>query len=420
MTMLARTRSIPESLGPRGARSRVIGLTGGGDGSTLDVDFTTGALPSGWSFARTGNGTVRGPTGLLSTVGTDVPRFDYDQATNLCRGLYMEGKRTNYLCGSQTFAAAGGTNQWVDSADFLRYTANNTAPDGTATALEASCDVANATCINNLSRTPSANAGCGTFSIWLRRVSGNGSIQLTDNNGTNWTTVTLTSTWTRFQLPHRTTAQQCGVRIVTGGDAIQMWGAQLEDGSGASSYIPTTTVAVSRNQDTLSLLGLTGFTPGAFTVLFDYLPVNEQAAGVVGGSSFPGVVNIASGSTSGSRVILLPVWQSLANPRILMVVRNGSGTDIGGFAIVNRTILSSTRAAFSVSGSSTVNRICSVNGATGTGASDGTGPVGSVDRIYVNNYAAIGNQDDYPCFLLRRLKVWPRAMSQAELNVLTA
>ena len=416
--MIQRQRTFTGvTFGSRSQRGRVLPLSG--NDAVVDADFV-GGIPQGWTFARTGNGTVRGLTGLLSTVGTDVPRFDHDQTTGLCRGLYMEGKRTNYLCWSETFSAAPADNNWSDSGDFLRYTWDNTAPDGTATALQASCDVANATCINSLSRTPSANAGCGTFSVWLRRVSGTGSIQITDNNGTNWTTVAVTSSWTRFQLPHRTTAQQCGIRIVTGGDAIQMWGAQLEDGSGASSYIKTGSTAVSRNKDTLSFLGLTGVPPTAMTVLFDYTPVNEQSAGVNGGSGFPTIAGLFSGSNSGYRMLMVHTYAGLTNPRFLTRGYTGATAAIGSFTGATRTVLSNARCAVSFSGSATVTRLASINGATATGQTDGTGPVGSFDRIYVNNYNDQGNDDDYPCYLLRRIRVFPRAMSQAELNAMTA
>ena len=423
MTMLARTRSIPEALGPRGARSRVIGLTGGGDGSTLDVDFTTGSLPSGWSFVRSGNGLYVNASGGLSSAGTNVPRFAFDPTTLQPLGVLMEGQRINYLCHSQTFLTSTGTNQWADSADFLRYTSDNTAPDGTATALQASCDVANATCINSLSRTPNANAIGGTFSIWLRRVSGSGSIQLTDNNGTNWTTVAVTSTWTRFQLPHRTTAQQCGVRIVTGGDAIQMWGAQLEDGSGASSYIATTTGQATRTKDALSLTSLAamgGFTPTAGTLFVDMAFVSEQGAGYSSGSGYPSFAQFAQATVGGYRMRFIYNNAWLTTPRLLHIGHNASDAQIGtALTVGSRTALARVKAAFAWSGSGTVTRTISTNGATGISGADGTGPVGSADRLLFNQSGANGD-DDFPCYTLRRLKYFPRALTQAELNALTA
>ena len=418
--MIQRQRTFTGvTFGSRSQRGRVLPL---GNDAVVDADFV-GGIPQGWTFARTGNGTVCGPTGLLSTVGTDVPRFDHDQTTGLCRGLYMEGKRTNYLCWSETFIASPADNTWSDSGDFLRYTSDNTAPDGTATALQASCDVANATCINSLSRTPNANAIGGTFSIWLRRVSGSGSIQLTDNNGTNWTTVAVTSTWTRFQLPHRTTAQQCGVRIVTGGDAIQMWGAQLEDGSGASSYIATTTGQATRTKDALSLTSLAamgGFTPTAGTLFVDMAFVSEHAAGYSSGSGYPSFAQFAQATVGGYRMRFIYNNAWLTTPRLLHIGHDASNAQIGlSMTVGSRTALARVKAAFAWSGSGTVTRTISTNGATGISGADGTGPVGSADRLLFNQSGANGD-DDFPCYTLRRLKYFPRALTQAELNALTA
>ena len=44
------------------------------------------------------------------------------------------------------------------------------------------------------------------------------------------------------------------------GNSIFLWGAQLEEGSTATSYIPTTTSSVTRNADVISKTGLSGIT----------------------------------------------------------------------------------------------------------------------------------------------------------------
>jgi hypothetical protein len=106
--------------------------------------------------------------------------------------------------------------------------------------------------------------------VWLRRVTGTGDIQYTQNNGSNWTTQAITSTWTRYSFTH-TVDHRVGIRIVTSGDAIEMWGAQLETSSGASSYIPTGASQATRNADNCELLDLTtiSFNASAGTIYTD-------------------------------------------------------------------------------------------------------------------------------------------------------
>jgi len=63
-----------------------------------------------------------------------------------------------------------------------------------------------------------------------------------------------------------------------GTSSIYLWGAQLEAGSAASSYIPTTTAAVTRNADQLSYDTANWFIDTAGTVFVDYLIPQANAA----------------------------------------------------------------------------------------------------------------------------------------------
>lgn len=120
------------------------------------------------------------------------------------------------------------TEQFNDAAwntkTNISVTANGaTAPDGTATA-----EVITATAANGVvGQAFTSVASAYTFSIWLRRVTGTGAIQL--NGGGGYVAQTITSTWERYSVTQTLTAGSptLAIRLVTSGDVIEVWGAQL-------------------------------------------------------------------------------------------------------------------------------------------------------------------------------------------------
>jgi hypothetical protein len=78
-----------------------------------------------------------------------------------------------------------------------------------------------------------------TASIWLRRKTGSGTVQFTADGGT-FTTITLTTTWQRFSATYTAAAglKAVGVKIVTSGDEVYAWGAQLSDSASLDTYVP--------------------------------------------------------------------------------------------------------------------------------------------------------------------------------------
>ena len=177
-------------------------------------------------------------------------RFDYDPTLLTARGLLIEGSATNLLTYSQELA----TN-WTRT----NITQNSTtaiSPDGSASALQVTASAGNATVTRTAAVGSSAQR---TFSIWIRRVSGSGDIQYTTNNSA-WTTQAITSIWTRYVFAATTENQQVGIRIVTIGNSIEIWGAQLEAGTSATSYFPVGASTGTRSNDFAVISG-SNFTP---------------------------------------------------------------------------------------------------------------------------------------------------------------
>lgn len=113
----------------------------------------------------------------------------------------------------------------------------------------------NGTCL----RSFTASATTRTFSAWLKRVSGTGTVEITVNGGTNWTDVTSqinSSTWTRVTLSATgVTNPSVGFRLGTSGDVIAADGIAIV-ASAVAGY-PLLARSESRETETLSWSSVT-------------------------------------------------------------------------------------------------------------------------------------------------------------------
>jgi len=242
-----------------------------GDGSTLSLDFTqmstlADLTSRGLTFSRSTSGTFINASGLVATATAGNPRFDYDTSGNP-KGILIEGSATNLVYHSETFrlTAVAAEPYWADSASISR--GSDTAPDGTAGAAVNFVAIGTAgTVIQTAAVGSSANR---TFSFWAKR-SGGGTVEYTLDNGSTWTAVTITASWVRYTATATNANQRVGFRVATGA-GTSIWGAQLEAGSGSSSYIPSGASQGSRAADECQLLDLTtmGFNANAGTIYLD-------------------------------------------------------------------------------------------------------------------------------------------------------
>ena len=368
-----------------------------GDGSTLSLDFTTGVLDSRLTFTRSTTGTYINSSGYVTSAAINAPRFDYDPTTMTPRGLLIEGSASNLLTYSEAF-----TPDWTDT-NITRDGTLRTSPDGTADALRVTASAGNATIIRTSAIGTSAQR---TFSVWLRRVTGTGNIQYTQNNGTNWTTQAITSSWVRYTFTH-SVDHQAGIRIVTSGDEIEIWGAQLEAGSGASSYIPTGASTGNRAADfaVLSDLSAIGFnTAGGSMVMRGYQ--TKLSSG-----SYPA---LAAFLDSGD-VDVFGIRNDVAG-----AVMFGRFAGTSTSAEATRTITNNAAYAFGMSADPTITTgaiTVSMNGSSTT-----ANKIGSATAISTPTKFAI-TRPGYGAFIncgtIRSIKYWPTVKTAAELNSLT-
>ena len=197
----------------------------------------------------------------LMTAPINTPRFDCDPITGKRLGLLIEEARTNLLTYSQDFSNVVWSTGLAKTYDVA------VAPDGTLTA-----DTITLSGQNSIyQRATSIASTTYTASVWLRVASGTASLKLARTNGVTWVTataspvLTITTIWQKFTLTFTTGVGEVISDISIGGESqtpytavgglVYIWGAQLEAGAFATSYIPTTTATVTRAADAASMTG---------------------------------------------------------------------------------------------------------------------------------------------------------------------
>ena len=207
-----------------------------------------------------------------------------------------------------------GYTQEFDNAAWTKTTATITAntaagPDGYATADTVTAAAANAV----IGQAWVSVTAPYTFSIWMKRVSGSGTIEI--NGGASWSTASITSEWQRISVTQNVTAgvPSVGIRIGTSGDVIQVWGAQLSNSASVDPYVynpqaaPTSTAYYGPRFDynpvTLAANGL--LIEEQRTNLQTYSEQFNNAAGWGVGASTAVTTNVAvapNGTTTANKV----------------------------------------------------------------------------------------------------------------------
>lgn len=199
-----------------------------------------GAFVDAVKYFNTQNGNTVASNIVTEAVGAALTDTDASPI-----GVACAPAATNRCKQSQTLDNA----TWTKSS--ITVTADDTAaPTGQTTADLLTATSANGTCIQDLGSLGSA---AYTYSVYLKRKTGSGNVDITLDGGSTWSTVAVTGSWTRVELTQTLANPDCGIRIVANGDEVWAWGAQVETGSIATGYIVTTTGNITRNADALTI-----------------------------------------------------------------------------------------------------------------------------------------------------------------------
>jgi hypothetical protein len=390
-----------------------------GDGSTLSLDFTAmgGTLDSRFTFTRSSTtSTYINSSGLVATAGTNVPRFEYDPTTLTPRGLLIEGAATNLVTNSQnittsTWTVGGNTTLTANTTDVTDPAGGNTA---TKIALSASAYCSRAQQVTVLANT------AYTFSFWIRGTAGSTQRVFESGGGdlVSQTTLTYTNTgWTRVQIRFTSATittifvYVCSKSTSAGSsDVLYAWGAQLELGSDASSYIPTVGSTVQRTADTCIAAStgfsswFTGGTSGTFYA--------DWYGGVRGITST--VRTVLSTSDVTGRHLHLQQTAAAGNLKVADFGAANAVTTLNSITSGART-----KGAFSFSGN-TVN--LTLNGgtvATSSSIAFSTAPTWLVLGGVSTNGTTITDATVLLNGSIRAIKYWPSVLPTATLQSLT-
>jgi hypothetical protein len=267
------------------------GALSSGDQCSLDLPFAEtkslaariGPTPA---FTRASAASFIGSDGLIQTATTNTPRFDHDSVTLASKGLLIEESRTNTMLASAQFDSALWNAAGLRT---LTVTANDTVSPSGAMDADRLTVGATTTSYRVIQNTANVISGTAyTFSCFFKAnqvtraqitagntttlpitanfdLTGNGSVVSNtfgtasiQNYGDGWYRCIITGTAGANSNTSLSILPVSGTLTTYPGnslDSFWAWGAQLEAGAFATSYIPTTTTSAVRSADVCSITG---------------------------------------------------------------------------------------------------------------------------------------------------------------------
>lgn len=359
------------------------------------------------------------PTTTAAVYG---PRFDYDPVTLAARGLLVEEQRTNLLTYSEQFDNAA----WVKGGDGTgtqTITANaGTAPDGTTTADQVTLNRSNASTGYTFLVQPVtlASTAVHAASVYMKAATTGDigkQVALWQFDGTikNVALITLTADWQRYSplttstlasgasreplcIGYRTTSEGGGTQ--TGSVSFLVWGAQAELGSFSTSYIPTLASTVTRSADVASVNTLSPWYNATEGSLYGEFELRGLTGGLMqindGTNNYADSIifgEFATSNSYGLRVFVSTTAQadfSTTDPAIGSIQKFAGGVKANDFGFTKNGAAASTDTSGSVPSGATTMKI---------------------GRAWTGNSANMW---------VRRIAFYPRKLSSAELQALSA
>lgn len=365
-------------------------------GSDIDFDFAnnryfqrgqSNSVDQLITVSRASTGYVQDSDGIWKSVGNNLPRIGRGN------GLLVEEARTNRAlwCRDMTNAA------WVKVTMTAALTA--TGIDGTAnSASTLTATGAAATVLQTVTLASSADA----YGVFLKRVSGSGTVSIT-GDGISYTTVVPTSSWQLFQITATLINPVFGIKLATSGDVIAADFNQLEQGAFSTSPILVTTVAVTRAADVVTVTNPAAI--GSAATLF----ASGTPLATVGGSGNHALLVVGDNANNNA---LQVVQRNNLQPAMVMIVAGvGTTTSLNASSFISSGKLAASFEAGAQSGS--------FNGAApGTAAVASMPTSGNLPIIFVGS---IGGAAQFADGTISRVALRSTtSLSNADLQRITA
>jgi len=327
------------------------------------------------------------PSLLLDFSSTKAldPRVTFSRPTTATYydGITSAVAEQNLFTYSNTFNNAA----WV--ATNATVASGVTDPSGGTTAFSLTANSANGTLYQTLTLTATAY----TVSFWIQRVTGTGTINLT-LDGTNFTAVAITSSWVKYTATTTPTAgaKTIGIQIVTSGDAINIYGAQIENRSSATATNITTTTAITNYIPVLQ-------TATSNTPRFDNNPTTGESLGLLieeqrtnlltYSSAFDNVAWTKTACSMTTAADIAPDGTQTAQ----LFIPNSGATIGSGTSLYQRVTLASGAIAISIYVKANQLTTCNLQDSSGNGANFNlsTGVVSSNTGTGVGSITSVGN-----------------------------
>jgi hypothetical protein len=372
----------------------------------MALDFTTASLDARVTVTRADNTATRiNSSGYVEVVNANLPRFDYDPITLTCKGLLIEESRIN---------VSAEVNNWTAYAASLTPDVT-TSPAGTTTgdlfAESATTDT------HLLYRAPTLSAVAYTFSVFYKIV-GDRKLALYHTNtntgrqfdatgvqssgvfnapsggfavtpmGNGWyrasITITAVAGANEFRFWIVRASDNALNYLGDGSSGAYLWGAQIEAGAFATSYIPTSGATVTRNADVVTMTG-TNFSDwfnaseGTLACEFGYIgppKANGAVASINNNTTSNRLLSVEVGTTSG---LIATSTSGFSGATIAaMVIGNTYSTSLG---------VNTTQFAFAYNGNATTQQAGTINATAMTQLEFGglAGQSTRVQNIYLKN-----------------------------------
>lgn len=387
-------------------------------GNTAYNDLSSFLSAAGGSFSRASVATYTDVSGLVQTATSGAPRFEYAPVAHTPKGILIEEARTNNFIRTTEFDNATWTKlNTTVSAN------TQTAPDGTLSAEKlipsAAYDwhvVSQSYAFGSDTYAASAffkdggyrygvvnftSKAVGIFDLQAGTVvySSVGSVASVIPYGNGWyrCLLTVTTTGTTPTVEYAGTPNTSWVQFSGDGTSgVYVWGAQVERGSFPTSYIPTTTITITRAADVLSIPTGSWYQAASSTFMAEtYVETNSYQA-------FRGRwVGANSGVVLGSAGALFNVetWTGSAPP-------------------VNVTFSPAASTSVYVAGAVAWDTTTGIRGLVARGGAVSTSVIPGVygfSTIYVGS----GGGNGFINAPVRRIKYYPTRVSDTQLQLVT-